>query len=42
MVCAHPINWDEMANNMYAQDLADENDLLDVDDDDVPNILGKL
>ena len=30
-------NWDEMVNNMYAQDLADENNLLDVDDD-VPNI----
>ena len=26
-------NWDEMASNMYAQDLANENDLLDVDDD---------
>ena len=29
-------NWDEMTSNMYAQDLADDNDLLGVDDDDVP------
>ena len=26
-------NWDEMANNMYAQDLVYDKDLLDVDDD---------